>query len=335
MTTEAFIVTQVGLYGATSAALAGISLVLSTFKVGSAYGYTPVKTDTSLHGTVLYTDNITSVSTGSDGSLLVNCTMAVTAGPFDFGEVGIYTSTGDLFALLALPALEHKYTSLGSTVASTFTFRAYLRLGQVGGIIEISTGGGGGTSNFVYTLMSGQPPALWGSSNGGVDSYVWNPSNFNVSTAKNVENSGSVHYNGTDHTWHAADGTTHLADLSSGGVLTVANVAITSDMDYKTAVTKVDEAEALHIMTGLDGLTYELKEFPGQRHPGWSAQQLETLFPVGVTKNTDGKRAVSYAQTLAAITPPTIRALLRRIEDLESDLGSAKNDIIRLEREVL
>jgi len=321
MTADVFIVTQVGLDGATSAAEGGILLQLTTFKVGSAYGYNPSNTDTALHGTVLYTDNITSFSTASDGSLIVNCTMSVDAGPFDFGEIGIYTAGDVLFALLALPQLEHKYSALGTTVASTFTFQCYLRLGQAGGVIEIVTGGGGGsTSNFVYTPQTGQPPALWGSTDGGTNSYVWDPLNFNVATAQNIVNPGSATYSGSTHTWYAADGATHLADLSGSGVFTVANFAITSDMRYKKNVEPIADADALRILLGLTGITYELTELPGYRMPGLSAQELLPLFPVGVTGHeySDGARlGLSYAQTMGALTPGAIRSLFRRLEYLE------------------
>jgi hypothetical protein len=339
MTVNAFIVTQVGLDAAvTSASPGGITLILSTFKVGSGFGYTPTKLDTALHGSVLYTSTISGFSTGSDGSLIVDCTMSVEAGPFDFGEIGIYTSTGQLFALLALPALEHKYTSLGSTVASTFTFKAYLRLGQVGGIITIDTGsggGGGGTSNFVYTMNSGQPPALWGTTDSGVNSQVWNPSNFNVSTAKNIVNTGAASYAATSHTFYAADGTSHLADISASGIITCVNLAITSDMDFKTNVEKIEDGAALEILRTLDGITYELLDHPGERHPGVPAQQLEELFPVGVRRDANGKRAVSYAQTFGALLPPAVRAILQRMDSLADEISDLEDKLDRVYREVM
>jgi len=324
--TDVFIVTQVGLDDSTDAAHSGIAVKLTTFKVGSAYGYTPTKTDTGLHGSTLYTDNITSFSTASDGSLIVTCTMAPAAGPFDFGEVGIYTDGGALFALLALPQLEHKYSSLGSNVTSTFTFQCYLRLGQAGGIIEIVTGGGGGggggTSNFVYTMNSGQPPALWGTTDGGVNSQVWNPSNFNVNSAKGVATTSGATYAGTTHTFYAADGTTHLADISGSGVITCSNVAITSDMNYKKNVERIKGQQALEVLLGLDGLTYELEEFPGIRHPGISAQRLQGLFPEGVQVDTKtGKLAVSYGQTMGALLPPAIQRIVQRLHELETKVG--------------
>lgn len=331
MTADVFIVTQAGLDASTDAANGGITLRLTTFKVGSAYGYNPTKADTALHGSLLYSDNITSFATAGDGSLIVNCTIAVSAGPFDFGEVGIYTESGALFALMALPQLEHKYSSLGSNVASTFTFQAYLRLGQAGGVIEIVTGGGGGggggTSNFVYTPQSGQPPGLWGSTDGGVNSFVWNPSNFNVSTAKNIVNPGAATYAGSTHTFYAADGTTHLADLSGAGVFTVANLAITSDMRYKYDVQSINDGDALKVVLGMHGITYSLMAGSDMRYPGISAQELQALFPAGVQEDEKGKLSVLYPQVAGALFPAALRAALA---ETETELSILRKEIAEL-----
>jgi Phage tail-collar fibre protein/Chaperone of endosialidase len=330
MTADVFIVTQVGLDNSTSAAESGIVLQLATFKVGSAYGYNPNKSDTALHGSVLYTANITSFSTASDGSLVVNCVIDVNAGPFDFGEVGIYTTSGVLFALMALPEVEHKYSALGSNVASTFTFQCYLRLGQAGGVIEIvtgSSGGGSGTSNFVYTPQSGQPVALWGSSDGGVDSYVWNPSNFNVATAKGITTSGAAVYNATTHTWYAANGTTELAALDGSGNFTASNLGTFSDMRFKHNVAEISDSEALDIVMQMYGITYELKDDEsGRRYPGTSAQAMQKLFPVGVIDN-GSRLALLYPQIAVALFPSAMRAMRDEFNSTISDLRAEVNSM--------
>lgn len=287
MTADVFKVTQVGLDASTSAAASGIRLVLATFKVGSAYGYTPNKSDTALHGSVLYTASITSFSTSSDGSLIVNCTMSVEAGPFDFGEVGIYTDAGVLFALMALPQIEHKYTSLGTNVASTFTFSCYLRLGQAGGVIQINTGGGGGssgTSNFQYVVQSGQPPALWGSSNGGVDSYVWNPSNFNVATAGAIQNSGAAAYNATSHSF--ASGNVSIA----GSLVVSGNISGSSDASLKTEVVTITDAMAT--IRKLRGVDFTMIA-TGEKSTGVIANEVEEFVPRLVGEH-NGIKHVAY-----------------------------------------
>jgi len=139
---QQLIVTQAGLNAAMNAAQQGITIKLSTFAVGSAYGYQATPQDTALHGTVLYQDNITSYST-VNGTLNLECTISVQAGPFEFGEVGVYMDNGTLFALVGLDQLYEKYSSLGTNIATTYTFNLGIKLGQSTAIVEVAISGQG------------------------------------------------------------------------------------------------------------------------------------------------------------------------------------------------
>ena len=133
-----FKITNAGLIGAQNALNTGIRVRLTSFKLGSGYNYIPNGTEVGLAGTTLYEDSITSYKNMPDGSLVLVCSVDVQAGPFDFGEIGIYTDTGALFAIATLPQRQTKYTSLGSNINSTFTFNCHMRLAQSTGIFEIS-----------------------------------------------------------------------------------------------------------------------------------------------------------------------------------------------------
>lgn len=141
MTTATLTVTDAGLALAVNAAANGIKITLATFDVGSASGYTPLGTDTALHGSTLYTAAITAYANQLDGSMLINCTIPAQAGPFTFGEVGLRTDAGVLFALAALPLPQDKYPSLGSDIPTTFTFSLFLKLGRANAIFNILTTG--------------------------------------------------------------------------------------------------------------------------------------------------------------------------------------------------
>lgn len=133
-----FVITQVGLNQSVSAAQpGGISVKLSTFKVGSGTGYTPNKGDTGLHGLTLYSGNITGWTRQGDGSLLVSCVLPMDAGPFTFGEIGIYNEFGDLFALACLPEPVLKVSSLNSGFGATYTYQGLLKLGSSLTTIEL------------------------------------------------------------------------------------------------------------------------------------------------------------------------------------------------------
>lgn len=290
-------VTQVGLDASTDAAHSQIAVKLTTFKVGSAYAYNPTKLDTSLHGTVLYTDNITSFSTDSQGNLIINCTIAAAAGPFLFGELGIYTDAGVLFALMALPDLQHKYSALGSNVASTFTFSCYLRMGQAGGVIDIVTGGGGTGSTFEYVMQSGQPAGVWGSNDGGI-SYVWNPLNFNVATSvssKGVVSTAAVTYSGTSHTWTNVGGTTLATLDASGNFTTSGNTGGYSDIRLKKEIKPL--TRALDKIRGLSGVTFSMISVEGEdrRYTGLIAQHVQAVLPEATNADDQGMLSVFYA----------------------------------------
>lgn len=133
-----FKITDVGLIASAQAVDMGIKVKLTNFKLGSGFGYIPNGQEVALAGSILYSDSISSYKNMPDGSLVAVCTVDVQAGPFDFGEIGLYTDTGVLFAVATLPQRQTKYTSLGSNVNSTFTFNCHMRLAQSLGIFEIS-----------------------------------------------------------------------------------------------------------------------------------------------------------------------------------------------------
>lgn len=110
-------------------ALAASTIVnLSTFSVGSGYGYDPTGAS-ALHGSILYTGAPNAATVNADGSININCVIPGNQGPFTFGEVAVYTSLGVLFAIATLPALETKYSSLSTGVASVFSFNLVLDVG--------------------------------------------------------------------------------------------------------------------------------------------------------------------------------------------------------------
>jgi hypothetical protein len=157
----------------------GLSLVLLKFKVGAAFGYVPNPSDTGLHGSMLYQDFITSYYETPDGTLVASCTIALDAGPFDFGEIGIFTDTDQLFALASLEAPLTKYSGLGTNIASSYTFNCYLRLGVGSTVITIGVGPGSGVVPISQGGTSGTSAALARanlvvpSTTGGGASGVW------------------------------------------------------------------------------------------------------------------------------------------------------------------
>jgi hypothetical protein len=72
---------------------------VSTFKLGSAYGYVPAPTDTDIHGSLVYTGAPSQYFVVNSNVVKYSVVLDYALGPFSFGEIGLYTSTGVLFAL--------------------------------------------------------------------------------------------------------------------------------------------------------------------------------------------------------------------------------------------
>ena len=103
-----FQLTAAGLAAGVAAQQGGYDLVFGNFTVGSAYGYTPSPTDTGLHGTTLYTGQITGFA-NNNGVLQFMANLDLTVGDFLYGEMALWLANGTLFALGSLPALQEKY----------------------------------------------------------------------------------------------------------------------------------------------------------------------------------------------------------------------------------
>jgi hypothetical protein len=72
---------------------------LSTFKLGSAYGYIPESTDTDIHGTLVNTGAPSSFQVINANVFKYSVYLDYDLGPFQFGELGLFTTDGVLFAL--------------------------------------------------------------------------------------------------------------------------------------------------------------------------------------------------------------------------------------------
>lgn len=72
---------------------------VSTYKLGSSYGYIPAGSDTNIHGSLVYTGAPSQYFVVNANVVKYSVLLDYNLGPFAFGEIGIFTSTGVLFAL--------------------------------------------------------------------------------------------------------------------------------------------------------------------------------------------------------------------------------------------
>lgn len=72
---------------------------VSSYELGSDFGYVPAPTDTNIHGTLIYTGSPSQYFVVNSNVVKYSILLDYSLGPFNFGEIGLYTSTGVLFAL--------------------------------------------------------------------------------------------------------------------------------------------------------------------------------------------------------------------------------------------
>lgn len=138
-TTPQLIVTNVGVAAASVATPTGPFIEISSFKIGSAYGYTPLPTDTDINGDLLYEGTPLTYKYVGDNTLDIVCRIPTEAGPFQFGEVALFLTGGAMFAKAAFADPQIKYSSLGTNVLSTYTFNCLLKLAQSVAVFQVNT----------------------------------------------------------------------------------------------------------------------------------------------------------------------------------------------------
>lgn len=139
--TPLFLVTNTGLAVASQATPTGPYIHITSFKVGSAYGYDPQRTDPDINGTLLYEGVPSAYQYVGDNTINIICKLPPDAGPFDFGEVAVYLDGGVMFAKAVFDTPQSKFSSLGTNVLSTYTFNVLLKLQQSVSVFKIETGG--------------------------------------------------------------------------------------------------------------------------------------------------------------------------------------------------
>lgn len=143
---------------------------ITSFEVGSAYGYDPQRTDAGLNGNLLFTGVPTSYEYIGNNTLNIICEIPVDAGPFQFGEVALYLDGGTMFAKGVFDEPQTKYSSLGTNVVSSYTFNCLLKLQQSVAVFQIDTINAPPTVLDIYQWSDVYPPGV--SANPDVPLYV-------------------------------------------------------------------------------------------------------------------------------------------------------------------
>lgn len=134
-----FVITNAGLAAVAAATPTGPYVEIVAFKLGSDSSTTPLVTDVGLAGATVYSGVPSSYSYYDATTVQINCEVPASAGPFNYGEIGLYLPGDVLFARFSYGALRSKVESSGSGYANTLRIKALLRLAQGPSIFNFDT----------------------------------------------------------------------------------------------------------------------------------------------------------------------------------------------------
>lgn len=132
-----FLATNVGLAAATVAA-GGPKINISSFRLGTSTT-PPDPGDTALHGATVYTGSVSAVLPVDADTADIIVQVPANAGPFLFGEIGIYTDTGVLFARAAYATQQEKIYDPSNNVGSVWTVHCLIKLQSVTAVLNFTT----------------------------------------------------------------------------------------------------------------------------------------------------------------------------------------------------
>lgn len=129
-----FGVVNQGLAAATTAA-GGPNISLETIRLGMGLtAFNPAQT--ALTGAIVYTGSIDSVLPYDGDTAVVSFQIPATAGPFQFGEIGLYLSTGQLFARAVYLTLQEKLSDTVNGVGSAWSIQALIKLKNISAVLN-------------------------------------------------------------------------------------------------------------------------------------------------------------------------------------------------------
>lgn len=103
-------------------------ITLTTCTLGSAYNYIPNLTDTNIHGSAVYSTAPSAPVAANANIVKYSVYLDYDVGSFSFGEFGLFTADGTLFALGANNALVQKTSIASNGVGNSIRLDIYLSM---------------------------------------------------------------------------------------------------------------------------------------------------------------------------------------------------------------
>lgn len=100
-------------------------ITVTSYKLGSAFGYVPQPADTNIHGTLIYTGLPSAPLVANANVVKYSAYLDYNLGPFAFGEIGLFVGT-TLFALATGDELVQKVAITGTSTGNAIRIDEYL-----------------------------------------------------------------------------------------------------------------------------------------------------------------------------------------------------------------
>jgi hypothetical protein len=158
--TPVFQLTNAGLAAASVATPTGPWINIVAFQIGSGYGYTPLPTDLSITGELLYSGTPSSYQNVGDATIDILCEIPPNAGPFQFGEVALFLEGNVMFAKAVFPLPQNKFSALGTNIVSSYELHCLLTLAQGTAVFNVSTLNGPPSILQIFDWSAIYPPGI-------------------------------------------------------------------------------------------------------------------------------------------------------------------------------
>lgn len=135
------ILTTVGLDYLKQRKQAGEKAIIERFRLGDAYRFTPSESDTAIHGTQVYEDMANEGMWWiqySPEEVILRCRVDSDKGDFYIGNIGLYSDTGVLLFIAAMPYAHHKMKSTLHQAGGRWTFQFRLNTPNVLDLFDFS-----------------------------------------------------------------------------------------------------------------------------------------------------------------------------------------------------
>jgi hypothetical protein len=139
MSYPSFVITQAANQAITGTVLSGLRVDISEFRLGSDFSTPASPLDEGLQGSTIYTAVPSSYYYYDENTIGIRLEIDAGVGPFEFGEIGLFSQSGMMVARASLGSLQQKYGPSGGGMPNIWKIVALVRFSQAPSLFIINT----------------------------------------------------------------------------------------------------------------------------------------------------------------------------------------------------